>query len=157
MATKTCVSCGSEMSLGKVERASGTDHGLTVTLHEMPVMVCPNGHRQFVRDDFALLLLDHLIEQDEPRLPAGERTGLIFHHFKCASCGGELAPKPDHRETFPIDIALQGVAPFRLELASEVYACRGCGKEQLHSLKEVRNHTPAALAHAFRDGQIAHG
>jgi hypothetical protein len=35
-----------------------------------------------------------------------------------------------------------------------VYKCSACGKEQMHSLKEVRKLTPAAMAHAFEDANI---
>ena len=37
------------------------------------------------------------------------------------------------------------------------YHCTGCGKEQLHSLAELRKLTPAALVHAFQAAGIQSG
>jgi hypothetical protein len=35
-----------------------------------------------------------------------------------------------------------------------VYKYTACGKEQLHSLKEIRKLTPTAMAHAFEAANI---
>jgi len=45
--------------------------------------------------------------------------------------------------------------PFDVELTMPVHRCPSCGHEQVHSLKEVRSRTPAALAHAFKGAAIA--
>ena len=99
-------------------------------------------------------LLQHLIEEDEPELPAGEEKGLILKKFMCDSCHAALEPKPDHKHTFSIEIELEEIDAFGVDLTMPVYKCSACGKEQLHSLREVRKLTPKAMAHAFQDANI---
>ena len=63
----------------------------------------------------------------------------------------------DRRRTFHLDVELPDTAPFDVELTMPVHRCARCGHEQVHSLKEVRSRTPAALAHAFKSAEIAAG
>lgn len=154
--TRSCTTCHCETALCRLEPFSGEEKALAVTIHGLTALACANGHRQFLRADFALELLDHLVEKDEAGLPAGEEKGLLFKHFMCADCGQELQPKPDHRHTFAIEPGIADHPGLRVDLTIAVYRCGGCGKEQLHSLKEVRKLTPAALAHAFKSAGL-HG
>lgn len=153
MATRICARCRAEMNPAVLESAAGEAAPLTVRLCGMPVLSCSAGHRRFVRPQFALELAEHLIAEDEARIPAGEEKGLLFKHFYC-SCGAELGKDADHRETYGFDVALADAEPFRVELTAPVYRCPKCSREQLHSLKEVRSRTPAALAEAFRAAGI---
>lgn len=154
MATRTCTRCRARTEPAALESAAGESEPVSVKLRDMPVLTCPSGHRQFVQPEFARKLVEHLIEEDEAKLPAGEEKGLLFKHYHCGSCGAELAKQPDHRQTFPLDVALPDLRPFRVELTAPVYRCPKCSREQLHSLKEVRSHTPEALAQAFRSAEI---
>ena len=108
----------------------------------------------FVSRDFARILLRHLVDEDEAKLPAADRKGLFFKHFHCHDCPQELAPKPDHRHTFSVVTALGDVPPFGIDLVMPVYKCPGCGKEQLHTREDIRQHTAPALANAFHVGGI---
>jgi len=157
MTSRSCNRCDAEAAPTTLASAAGSDDPLTVTVRNMPVVACSAGHRQFVRATFAAELLDHLTQQDEPELPAGEEKGLIRKRFLCESCGAELAPKPDHRHTFSIDVSLDKIDPFAVELTMPVYRCTACDTEQLHSLKELRKHTPQALAEAFKAADIPPG
>lgn len=154
---KACTTCRSPTAPARIDTVTGEDDVLAVTLRGLPVLACENGHRQFVQPDFPLLLLDHLTQLDEPSLPAGAEKGLIIRHFLCAECGGELQAKPDHRHTFSFDVTLPQIDAFAVDLTAPVYRCGRCGREQLHSLKELRKLTPAALAHAFKAAGIPHG
>jgi predicted RNA-binding Zn-ribbon protein involved in translation (DUF1610 family) len=101
------------------------------------------------------LLLDHLLEQDEPKLPASEAKGLVFKHFHCSSCGAELGQDTNGKHTFMLQIDLLEQPTFDVELTLPVHRCGKCGHKQIHALKEARGRTPAALAHAFKSAQIA--
>ena len=153
--TRPCPTCRGETTAQPIDSMSGHEHPLQVTVRGMTVQRCAAGHTHFVAIDFPLTVLKHLVDEDEAALPAGEKKGLIFKHFHCQDCHQELAAKPDHRHTFSVQVALEGVDPFGVDLEMPVYRCPGCGKEQLHSLDEIREHTPAALAQAFQDGGIA--
>lgn len=151
---RTCHTATAPSVLGAIE---GEEKALKVTLHALTVLTCTHGHRQFLRADLPLDLLDHLVEKDEATLPAGAETGLLFKHFQCEACGKELQPKPDHRHTFSFEPGLSDQPGLKVDLTVPVYKCSGCGKEQLHSLKEVRKLTPAALAHALQGAGIQSG
>jgi len=150
----SCNRCRAETEITVVSFADGEADPLRIRLKELPLRACADGHRQFVRPDFAVKLLRHLTEEDEPELPAGEVKGLIMKKYLCESCGEALEPKPDHRHTFSIEVRLEDLDPFGVDLSMPVYKCSACGKEQLHSLKEVRRLTPAAMAHAFEAANI---
>ena len=154
MTSTSCNQCHAETRITIVNFADGEDAPLRIRLKEFPLRACPEGHRQFVRPEFPLELLQHLTEQDEPELPAGEEKGLILKKYLCESCHEALEAKPDHRHTFPIEVELEDLDPFGVDLTMPVYRCSACGKEQLHSLKEVRKLTPAAMAHAFLAANI---
>ncbi len=154
MASTACNQCRAETEVTIVNFADGEAEPLRLRLKEFPLRACAEGHRQFVRPEFAVELLQHLTEEDEPALPAGEEKGLIVKKYLCESCGESLEAKPDHRHTFSIEVKLDDLDPFGVDLTMPVYKCSACGKEQLHSLKEVRKLTPAAMAHAFEDANI---
>lgn len=152
---RPCPTCRGEAAPHTIESASGRDDPLGVTLHGLPVQRCPEGHTHFTSLDFPVKVLEHLVKEDEQQLPAAEKKGLIFKKFQCGDCSGELLPSPDHRHTFEVQMALPEEKPFTVELSMPVYRCGGCGKEQLHSLDEIRKHTPQALAKAFEAAGIA--
>jgi hypothetical protein len=158
MATKprACSQCRRETTLTGLEPVSGAEKTLTVKLHGLPVLVCPSGHRQFAHPEFPIWLLEQIVEKDVPKLPAGEGKGMLFKKYHC-SCGAELPSRPDQQRTFPVEVSLRDLAPFRVELTVPVYKCAACGKAQAHSLKELQERAPAALAHAFQEAKIAHG
>ncbi len=154
MTERACSRCREATETTVIDTAAGEAKPLAIAIRGLPVLACSKGHRQFVHREFPRLLLEHLLKEDETALPAGEERGMIFKHFNCSACGAELAPKPDHRHTFTVDISLQDLAPFKVELTMPVYRCSGCEKEQIHSLQEIRKHTPEALAHAFQAAEI---
>ena len=151
---RSCARCRAETEPKMIERAAGEATPLAIAIHGLPVLACPRGHVQFVDREFPRRLLEHLVEKDEATLPAGEEAGMIFKRYKCGGCGAELESKPAHRETFAVDVTLEDAAPFHVELTMPVYRCPQCEKEQIHSLKEIRRHTPEALARAFQAAEI---
>lgn len=153
--TRKCSTCKEVLSPGTLPEISGQEGSVELRVHRLPVLECPNGHLQFTHPDFPLLLLDHLVERDEAKLPVSATKGVLFKHHHCASCGAELSDAAQRPHTFRMDVELPETAPFDVELIVPVHRCPRCGHEQLHSLKEVRSRTPAALAHAFKGAAIA--
>ena len=154
---RSCRICHQETTPQALDAIEGEEKALKVTVRGLSVLACTNGHRQFARADLPLELLNHLVQEDEARLPAGEETGMLFKHFRCQDCGQELLPKPDHRHTFTAEPGVADQPRMKVDLTMPVYRCGGCGKEQLHSLKEVRKLTPSALVHAFQSAGIQSG
>jgi DNA-directed RNA polymerase subunit RPC12/RpoP len=152
---RPCPTCRGEAELHSVTSASGREEPLAVTLRALPVQRCRHGHVHFTSVDFPLTVLEHLLKEDEKQLPAAEKKGFIFKKFQCAQCDRELLPEADHRHSFEVEMTLPDVKAFIVELSMPVYKCAQCGKEQLHSLDEIRDHTPGALARAFEAAGVA--
>ena len=154
MKPHSCDRCRGETELTVIDEVGGEADPLRITLINLPLLRCGQGHHQFVRPQFGAELLEHLTQEDEPDLPAGEEKGLFRKKYLCESCGAELEAQPDHRHTFSIEVPLDDVEPVGVELSMPVYRCSACAREQLHSLKEVRKLTPLALAGAFETADI---
>lgn len=154
MNTRPCIRCRGTTHPAMLESAASESDTLALRIERMPVLACPAGHRQFVDPEFPLWLVEHLMEEDEAKLPSGRVEGMLFKHYRCGECGTDLAKTPSRRETFAFDVALHDLHPFHVELTAPVYRCPACAREQLHSLKEVRSSTPGVLAEAFRAAEI---
>ncbi|HLS86889.1 MAG TPA: hypothetical protein VK043_11390 [Burkholderiales bacterium] len=154
MQTRPCTRCRGETRPAVLENAASEADGIALKIERMPVLACSAGHLQFVSPEFPRWLVEHLIEEDEARLPAGREKGLLFKHYLCGDCGAELERTPKARNHFAFDVALRDLQPFRVELTAPVFRCPRCEREQLHSMKELQSRTPVALAEAFRAAQI---
>jgi DNA-directed RNA polymerase subunit RPC12/RpoP len=141
------------LALRSLEPFHGEEPPLRITVHGMPALDCGK-HRYFVKPDFPLWLMDHLVGEEAPALPAGDPTGLLFRSYVCHGCGKALQPQHDRVHSFDLDLAYPGQPAFRVQLAMPAFRCGGCGKEQVHSLAEVRRLTPAALVRAFRSAAV---
>ncbi len=151
---KPCPLCEMPLILRRLTPFSGDEKPLRITLAGMPALACTAPHTYFVEPAFPMWLMNHLVEEDEAKLPAGEGKGLIVKHYLCADCGKPLEAKQDHRHSFRVPMSYKDYAGFEVEISMPVYKCGGCGKEQLHSLRELRKLTPAALVHAFKAAGI---
>jgi hypothetical protein len=69
--------------------------------------------------------------------------------------GGTRGGSDDRPHTFHVDVEVPELPRFGVDLTLPVSHCSQCGRDQLHSLKELKSHTPAALAHAFKAAQLA--
>lgn len=154
MIKRKCQRCQGETATTVIGTAEGEAKPLAIAISGMPVLACPRGHRQFVDNGFPRRLLERLLKEDAEVLPAGRETGMIFKHYHCGNCGSELAPGPDHRQTFEVDVLLEDLAPFKVALTMPVYRCPHCEQEQIHSRKEIMKQTPQALAQAFQAAEI---
>ena len=121
--SRRCPICKSDTAPARVVSTSGADASLEVTVKGMPVLECTQGHRLFALADFPLLLLDHLLEQDEPRLPVSQAKGMVFKHYSCSSCGGELVAHDDRSHTFHVDVELPELPRFGVDLTLPVSHC----------------------------------
>jgi hypothetical protein len=102
------------------------------------------------------VLLDWL-DQSGTKLPVSATKGTLIKKHHCVACGERLSEPDDQRHSFRLAVDLPETVSFEIELTMPVHRCPRCRKEQVHSLKEVRNYAPAALAHAFKSAQIIAG
>ncbi len=151
-----CPLCKAVVEPEVLNEINGEEGRLAVSVYGMPVLHCSNGHRFFSHPDFPLMLLDWL-EQSGKKLPVSATKGTLIKKHVCAECGDLLSGPDDQRHSFRLPVDLPETSPFEIELTMPVHRCPRCRKEQMHSMKEVRNHAPAALAHAFKSAQITAG
>jgi hypothetical protein len=115
---------------------------------------CENGHRQFAHAKFAIKVLSHLTDVDGIKLPISNQKGRWFKRPVCSDCGASLEKEPSHQQAFRVDIPVAEASTFGIDLTMPVFRCRGCGKEQLRSRKEIQGRAPAALVRALRAAGI---
>ena len=156
MTRSHCPLCKAVVELDVLNEINGEEGRLAVRMYRMPVLKCSNGHRLFSHADFPLLLLDWLA-QSETKLPVSAAKGVLIKKYHCAACGEPLSEPDDERHSFRLAVNLPETVPFEMDLTMPVHRCPKCRKEQVHSLKEVRNDAPAALAHAFKSAQMTAG
>ena len=157
MATSHCPVCKAVVEPDVLNEIKGEEGRLAVSVYRMPALHCRNGHRLFAHPDFPLLLLDWLVQSGGAKLPVSAAKGMLIKQHHCAACGERLSEPDDQRHSFRLEVDLPETASFEIELTMPVHRCPRCHKEQVHSLKEVRNCAPAALAHAFKSAQINAG
>jgi hypothetical protein len=153
-ARATCKQCKTEMTLQPIDPVCGAQGALKVTLMQLPALVCPNTHRRFALRDFPMVLLDRVAGEEMPKLPAGEKRGLLIKHYHCGACGARLSEGEGREETFDFDVALEGLPRFRVELTVPLHKCTSCGKEQVRSLQEMQELTAPAMARAFKAADL---
>ncbi|QJR15731.1 hypothetical protein [Usitatibacter palustris] len=149
-AGKACPVCHTPLALIALADQVGEEKPMRITLSGMPALECEKKHRYFVHAEFPLWLMTHLVDEDEAKLPAGRAKGFLIKHYVCTECGKDLAPKEDHRHAFRARESYKSTPEFDVEISMPVFKCVGCGREQLHSLDEVRKLTPAALVQCFK-------
>ena len=153
-AGRPCPLCEETLAPVRLPPIAGDEAPMRLTLHGMPAIACATGHTYFAKRDFALWLMDELLEQRLAALPAGVASGLLFRRHACGGCGAPLAALRGERREFRLEVAYPGREAFAVGIGMPAYRCTGCGREQLHSLAELRKLAPAALVHAFKAGGI---
>ena len=156
MARSHCPLCKAVVEPEVLNEIDGEEGRLAIRVHRMPILHCSNGHRLFSHPDFPLLLLDWL-DQSGTKLPVSATKGTLIKKHHCVGCGERLTEPDDQPHSFRLAVELPETEPFEIELTMPVHRCPQCRKEQVHSLKEVRNKAAAALAHAFKSAAITPG
>ena len=147
--SRKCRQCHTDMHPETIGTMVGEDGVLKISMSGFPVMVCERGHKHFMAPDFPMKLLQHVATEDEVKLPAGKKKGLIFKEYLCGKCGEKLGSEAEAKP-FGFDVKVDDFPGFRVEINVPVYKCSACGLEQLRDREELQAQTPAALAHGFQ-------
>ena len=156
MTRNHCPLCKTVVEPDVLNEMSGEEGRLSVRVYRMPILKCSKGHRLFSNPDFPLLMLDWLA-QSGTKLPVSAAKGMLIKKYHCGACGEPLSEPDDRRHSFRLAVNLPDTEPFEIDLTMPVQRCAKCQKEQVHSLKQLRNDAPAALAHAFKSAGITAG
>jgi hypothetical protein len=151
-----CHVCDKAMALGTLKPTDGEVHDVRVHIERMPVMECPEGHRRFVAPDFAIQLMEALLEGDRllPIDPASRR-GLLRKRYCCPGCGTELEGGPDRRVHASRVLELNGLEAFDIDVELPKLACSACRREYVPPSEIVVEDLMKASARAFRAAAVS--
>jgi len=150
-----CSKCKGEMSMSIVDPFQGEEGGVKISIHEMPALVCAQGHKRFVHAEFAALLMDLMVSPESFRkVPGAVKKGLFKKRFHCPACDMELPGSPTGRQTQEVMAQLRKAQPFKVVVEMPIFKCGGCGKECIQSAEETAQLAFKATGHAYRSIDI---
>ena len=146
-----CSKCKGEMTMTSLEPFQGEEGGLTLTIHDMPCLVCAQEHKRFIHLGFAAELMDRVMSADAySNIPSAATKGFFKKHYHCPDCAAELPESPTGEKTQEVAAALKDAQPFKVVIRVPVFKCSGCGRECIHSAAETGQLAYKATGHAFR-------
>jgi hypothetical protein len=153
---KRCHECDREMSLCTVRSTEGEANDVRVRIDGMPVMQCPAGHRRFIAPDFAIFLMDALVDGDRllPIHPASQK-GLLRKRYCCPACQRELAVDETDRAEASRLLELNGLDAFHVSVEMPKLRCSSCRCEYVPPGDVVADHLMKASARAFRAASVS--
>jgi len=144
-----CPMCKAPLAAMQLAETKGDEAPIRLTVRNLPVLACAAPHRYFIGKKFAIWLLNALVDEELPKIPAGKAKGLLFKKYACGSCEAPLPAAGGETLTFASSLAWNATPAFTVEVAMPMYRCAGCGKEQARSGEELAKLLPAALVHVF--------
>ncbi len=154
--TTRCHVCDSEMSLCTLEAMEGEAHGLRMQIDGMPAMECPQGHKRFVTPDFAVKVMDALMQDaDLVPLESASRRGLMRQRYCCPACSRNLdGGAHSHVEAKRV-VELGGIESFGVSLEVPKFRCTSCRREYAPPGEVVAGDLIKASADAFRAAALS--
>jgi hypothetical protein len=153
--TTRCHVCEGEMSLRRLALTEGEEHGVRLHIEDMPVMVCAKGHKRFVVPDFAVKLMEALMDDDRliPVSPASQR-GLLRKRYCCPECSNELQGGANPVGAKRV-LELGGLDAFGVSVEVPKLRCSSCGRDYVPPGEVVFGDLMKASAHAFRAAAVS--
>jgi hypothetical protein len=74
---KPCALCKRPMEQGVLPVLTGDDESCRITLGNVPVMVCAEGHKRLLYSNFVMELMDTLAQPETAGLRVGEKRGIF--------------------------------------------------------------------------------
>jgi hypothetical protein len=153
--SKPCSKCKGEMSKQILDPFHGEEGGLTLGVHQMPSLVCGQGHKRFIHVEFAAQLMDLMASPETfNSIPSATKKGLFKKRYHCPQCDVELPALPTGQEQLEVVAELNKAEPFKVLIEVPVFQCNGCGKASIHSAEEAAGLAFKATAHAYRSIDI---
>lgn len=151
---KPCTQCKKPVELQTVPALSGEDGGYRISLESVPAMVCADNHKRLIHPEFALQVMDAIVDPSSSGLYAAPQRGLLKKRTYCAKCGSELAGLQPAIRDYRVTVAVESAAPMVVALSAPCLKCTQCGTEQLPREQDLNDRVFKALAGAFRSAEL---
>jgi len=153
-----CRTCKSEAALSKIETFSGEEHGVTLTITNLPILLCQKGHRRFLYPELPIHLMEALLRKDDAfGAPSAKEKGFFRKHLHCPACDEALPSTPGGTATLKKSIELNNVAPFETAIDVPKWTCAKCGKEAIGPAEKIGQDVMHAASLAFRGAELPPG
>ena len=151
---KPCALCKKPMTHGVLPELTGHEESCRIALGNVPIMVCPEGHKRLLYSTFVTDLMDALARPETAGLQVGEKRGIFRKRFRCIKCSSDIQADHAAIAEFGADLKLREMSdPVRVALTTPVMRCGACGSQQLadeSSLMQLFK----ALTQAFRSADV---
>jgi len=143
------------MSMQILDPFQGEEGGLKLSVHQMPSLICEQGHKRFIHIEFAAQLMDLMASPETfSSIPSAAKKGLFKKRYHCSGCDMELPAVPTGQEKLEVVADLSKAEPFKVLIDVPVFQCDGCGKASIHSAEEAGRLAFKATEHAYRSIDI---
>ncbi len=151
---KPCALCKGPVSRSVLPVLTGNEHSCRVTLSNVPIVICAEGHKRLLNSNFVMELMDTLARPETAGLRVGEKQGIFRKRFRCAKCSSDIPAEQTAIAEYKANVKLSDMTDsIAVALAVPVMRCGACGNDQLadeSGLMELFK----ALAHAFRSADV---
>jgi hypothetical protein len=152
---KRCGRCQGDLAATVIERFSGEDSGVGLSVEGLPALTCAEGHRRFLAPDFPNRLMNALLAGGPlVPLPSAAQKGLLRKRLHCASCGEPL----DAQSTLDVEasrvLEIEGSSSFRVRVTAPKFRCAACGAESALPERAMLDALLKASVNGFRAARI---
>jgi hypothetical protein len=143
------------MSTNILDTFHGEVGGVKLSFHEMPCVICEQGHKRFVHVGFAAELMDLMMSSETyGSVPSAVKKGLFKKRYHCPGCDMELPGSPTGHQRQEVTAEIRKAQPFKVLAEVPVFRCGGCGKESILSVEETAKSAFKATDQAYRSIDI---
>ncbi len=154
--TMRCRECHGEMAPRTLDSMAGEDTGLRMQIDGMPVMACAKNHKRFVAPNFAVKMMQALVEGD-PLVPVdgAKQKGLLRKRFVCPGCDTDLDDSAGEHVEVKRTLELEGIEAIGVRVEVPKFRCASCGKECALPASLLGNALMKASSQAFRSAEVS--
>lgn len=152
--SKPCAVCKGPVQQSALSVLTGQEESCRITLGNVPVMVCAEGHKRLLYSTFVTDLMDVLARPETAGLQVGEKRGIFRKRVRCIKCSSDIQADHTAIAEFSANLRLRDMTDtVSVTLSTPVMRCSACGSQQLadeSSLMQLFK----ALTHAFRSADV---
>jgi hypothetical protein len=151
---KPCAVCKGPVQQSVAPVLTGHEESCRITLGNVPIMVCAEGHKRLLYSTFVTDLMDALARPETAGLHVGERRGIFRKRCICIKCSAEIQADGTAIAEYSANLKLRDMTDaVSVAVTVPVMRCSTCGSEQLADESSLMR-LFKALTHAFRSADV---